>query len=235
MALVFCAVVVAGLVYALTRPQTYEYVTLYQVAQKAEITDDGVSGQEPVQAPDGVVAKVKNLYLGPVTRELLQEHKAGLPFSVTPSSVPDTELVKLVSQATKDNSALVEKAHEMVAERILDEQNKGVERRQNSQEDTLASTREAIDTLKDAKGSDANSNANEVIAAYTKQLTGIQQKLDQLQKGELAQVAVQSLKTVGTSRTLIMALTLLLGGMLAVMAAFFAAFVGSVRTYLREQ
>jgi len=42
-------------------------------------------------------------------------------------------------------------------------------------------------------------------------------------------VAAQGREPVGTSKALIMALAIVLGGMLAVMAAFLAEFAGTVR------
>lgn len=76
--------------------------------------------------------------------------------------------------------------------------------------------------------------AGELIASYTERLAEIQQSLAQLSEGEVVQVAVQGLEQSGTGRSIIMGLALVLGSMLAVIAAFFSHFVALVRDSLLE-
>lgn len=230
MAAVFLVVVLAALAYALTMPRTYEYVTVYQVAEQAPSSDSGVVGT--LEAPQAVVAKINGLYIGPVTRELIAANALdALPFGIDVSSLEDTHLVQLASQAADDNGALVEQAHTMLIKRVQQEQQSLLERRRNNLEQELASAEKSLESV---KGS-TSPNAGELIALYTGQVADIQTRINQLNEGQINQVAVQSLKSVGTSRRLIMAIAIVLGGMLAVMAVFFVTFAGAVRKSLREE
>lgn len=74
-----------------------------------------------------------------------------------------------------------------------------------------------------------------MIASYTDRISEIQVRLSQLSEGEVVQVAVQSLEPSDTRRSLIMVIAIVLGGMLAVMAAFFAQFAVAVRTSLGNE
>lgn len=230
MAAVFVAVIAAALVYALITPHSYRYVTIYQVAQQAVSSDS--AGVSPLETPEAVVAKIKSLYLGPVTRELIADSKREtMPFAINVSSVEDTYLVKLASETTADNSALVEQAHTMVVNRAKQSQQKLLEQRRRSLEQQLSSAESALESVKNS----TSDNAGELIATYSSRASSIQTRISQLEEGQINQTAVKSLHSVGTSRTLIMALAVLLGGMLAAMAVFVAAFTSSVRQSLKSE
>lgn len=224
MAAVFLVVVLGGLAYALSMPHSYQYTTLYEVAKQGS--------NSTLEAPQAVVAKINSLYLGPVTRELIADsQRETLPFDMQASSVEDTYLVRLASETTADNSALVEQAHTMVVKRARQSQQQLLEQRRRSLEQQLASAESALASVKGSTGD----NAGELIATYSSRVADIQLQISQLTEGQTNQTAVQSLQPVGTSRTLIMALAILLGGMLAVLAVFGAAFTGSVRQSLASE
>src|SRR5690554_6523012 len=110
MVVTFLLVVLAALAYVLIVERTYNFVSIFQVAEQAPRGDSAVAALE---APGSVVAKVNNLYIGPVTRELRES--AGLerlPFEVSTSNPSDTLLVRLSSEAKEADSDLVTQMHE---------------------------------------------------------------------------------------------------------------------------
>ncbi|PXX97655.1 Wzz/FepE/Etk N-terminal domain-containing protein [Halomonas sp. LBP4] len=229
MAIVFLVVVLGALAYVLTMTRTYEYVSIYQVAEQAPNGDSAVASLE---APGAVVAKVNNLYLGPVTREL--QNSAGLerlPFELSVSNPSDTQLIRLSSEAAEADSELVAQMHQVLLTRIEEGQQELLERRRASLERRLVSAERALDAAQESN----SAFAGDLIANYTTRVSEIEGQLAQLQEGGVVQVSVQGLDPIGTSRSLIMALAIVLGGMLAAMVAFLAQFAGAVRDSLSEE
>lgn len=224
MVTIFLFVVVGALAYVLLTERTYEYVSIYQVAE-----------QEPgsaLEAPNSVLARVSNLYMGPTMRELRES--AGLqdlPFEVTIGNPSDTLLVRLVSEAKEANSDLVTQMHEAMQALMIEGQQERVEKHRASLEQQLQSVERALQAAEQS----SSERASELIASYIERLADIQQRLSQLSEGEVVQVAVQSLDPADTSRSFIMGLALVLGGMLAVIAAFLAEFSFRVRKSLQEE
>ena len=224
MALVFLIIVLGALAYALLTERSYEYVSIYQVTEEAP--------GRALEAPASVLAKVNNLYLGPETRKLRES--AGLeslPFEVAVAHPSDTLLIRLGSEASEDNQELVTQMHEALLARMIEDQRKRLDSRQTVLEQQLQHTEAALESVEQT----SSEWGSELIASYTERLANIQQNLSQLSEGQIAQVAVQSLEPTGTSRILVMALALVLGGMLAVIAAFLSQFMALVRDSLSEE
>jgi uncharacterized protein involved in exopolysaccharide biosynthesis len=222
MAVIFLVVVLGALAYALSLTRTYEYVSIYQVAEEAN---------SPLESPQSLVARANSLYLGALVRELRDEEGLErLPIEASVTNPENTNLLRISSEAAQENVGLVEQLHERMLAKIEGEQRARVERRRESLETRIASTQRALEA---AQQSDSAS-AGDLIASYTERLAELEDMLSQLEEGRVAQTAVQSLDPTGTSRSLIMALALVLGGMLAVMAAFMGQFVAAVRDSFNE-
>lgn len=223
MAIIFTVIVLAALAYALMMPRTYSYTSLYNVAEQ------GVG--EALEAPAALVAKVRSIYLGPQTRALLaSEELESLPFETTLSNPEDTLFLGLSSQADENDVGMVKSLHEGILQRVEEGQQALVERRREALERQLESANEALEALRDSD----SSSAGELIATYTSRIANLETNLVDLRSGVMSQIAVQSLEPVGTSRRLIMAMALVLGGLLAVMGAFFIQFIGLVRSSLKD-
>lgn len=223
MAAIFLVVVLAALAYALMLPSTYQYSSIYNAAEEG--------AGDPLEEPKSLVAKANNLYLGPLTRELISnEGLDRLPFDTNIDNPSDTLIVTITSDAQSENAALVESLHESLLSRLQEGQEQSAERRQNALERQLASTQAALETAQD---SDSDSAA-EVVASTMGQISSFEEQLEELTKGEVSQTAVQSLDQQGISRALVLLLGILLGGMLAVMSAFFAQFASLVCASLKE-
>ncbi|MEQ6888257.1 Wzz/FepE/Etk N-terminal domain-containing protein [Halomonas sp. CS7] len=229
MAVTFLVIVLGALAYALMMERTYEYVSLYQVAEQAP-TDNLENGA--LEPPATIVAKTSNLYLGAVTRQILdQEEMESLPFETSVSNPEDTLLVKLASQAAEANAPVVESLHGQVLEHIKTDQQALIERRREAMQRQLESANRSLELAKES----TSPSAAELVASYSQRVSDIHDRLAQLQEGEVVQTAVKSLKPSGTSRSLVMALAIVLGAMLAVMVAFFMQFAIAVRDSFIEE
>lgn len=222
MTVTFAVVVLVALAYALMMERNYEYVSIYQVAEQT-------SGA--LEPPVTLVAMVSNLYLGPVTRQLrTAESLERLPFDVSVSNPSDTLLIRLASESSEEHGALVEAMHTTLLERIKTGQQSQLNRRRASLERQLENAQRSLEAAKDS----TSENAADLVATYSNRVGEIEERLAQLSEGQIAQIAVQSLEPTGTGRSLIMALAIVLGGMLAVMSAFFMQFAVAVRESLAE-
>lgn len=223
MAGIFVVVVLIALAYALMHPPVFTYTSIYQVAER----DAG----QPLETPASLVARAQTLYLGPVTRELIDdEGLQRLPFETEISTPENTQTVKLATAAPEAQVDRVKAHHQALLERLADGQQRLLERRRQALERQLASVDETISQR--TQSSDAVNT--ELLSRTMKRKFQLEAELAGLLPGEAAQVAVQSLERQGTSRALILALGVVLGGMLAVMGVFILHFISLVRESLRE-
>lgn len=224
MAIIFIVVVLAALAYALLMPRTYSYTSLYGVAEQGP--------NNPLEDPAALVAKAKSLYIGPETRELLDTlGLQSLPFETNIENPEETLLVSLTSQAVESHAKTVTQLHEGVLTRLKESQQAMVERRKEALERQLQSARTALEASKQSD----SLGAAEVVAGIMGRIAGLEASLIELREGEISQTAVQSLEPTGISRALILALGIVLGGMLAVLGAFFMQFAGLVCKSLKDE
>lgn len=224
MVVIFFVVVAGALAYAFSLPRPYQYISLYQAAEE--------SPARALESTVGLVAKTNNLYLGPLSREMLAEHDwASLPFSVDVDSLNDTLLIRLRSAAETQDAEHIEQLHQQLLNRLKESQQAMIERRQATIERRIQSNQQALEAL-EASISPA---AGEMIATYSQRMAELESELADLRPGEVIQVALQSNQPSGKSRKLVLALGIVLGGMLALMGAFFAHFAGLVLASLRAE
>lgn len=226
MAVIFIVVVAMAVAAAFLSPKSYQYTSLYSVAEYTNQNGQRVG----IESPASAVAKVRNLYLGQETRKLLEEHELeSLPFEVNASNPSNTLLLQLDSDATEENQSTVSELHQQIIDSLQQDQAQLVERRHSSLERQLASAKQALES---AQQSDSPSAA-ELIATYYSRISDIEGQLNELREGEVTQHAVQSLSATSTGRKLIVALGIVLGGMLAVIGAFVMQFAGIVRRNIK--
>lgn len=222
--IIFVVIVAISLAYALLMPRNYQYVSVYNVAE-----------QNPTQAlesPSSLVAKAHNLYLGPQTRQLLeQQDLQRLPFEVQVSNPSDTLLVTLTSEANPEHAEQVEELHMQIVKSLQQAQQDLVERRRETLERQLESNRQALEAVRDSD----SVSAGELIATYTSRVAELETDLSDLRNGQVGQIAVKSLEPVGTSPKLILALGIVLGGMLAMIGVFILEFASLVCANLRRE
>jgi uncharacterized protein involved in exopolysaccharide biosynthesis len=221
---VFLVVVFGALAYVLLSERTYEYVSIYQVAEQAP--------GNALETPSSVLAKVNNLYIGSETRNLREA--AGLerlPFQVMGTNPNDTLLVLLSSEASKADNELVIQMHEALLARMTENQTNRVEKHQASLEQQLQIAERSLAAVEQS----TSERSGELIASYSERIADIEERIFQLTDGEVVQVSVQSLEPTGTGGLLIMVFALVLGGMLAFIAAFLFEFASHVRQSIKEE
>ncbi|WP_192034473.1 Wzz/FepE/Etk N-terminal domain-containing protein [Halomonas sp. YLGW01] len=230
MAAIFAVVVLGALAFVFTLTPTYTYTSVYEVAEQSPVGEGNT--ERALESAPTVIAKTQSLYVAPTTREMLeQEGMESLPFSVELSSPEDTQLVKITSEASENSASLVKVMHGALLERILSDQQALVDRQRTTLSNRLESLQAALTTAEKSN----SAGAAELMAGYIEQIGLTKDRLDLLKDGRVAQSAVQSLEKAGTSRSLIMALALVLGGMLAVMGVFLMQFAGLVCNSLNEK
>ncbi|WP_136254420.1 Wzz/FepE/Etk N-terminal domain-containing protein [Onishia niordana] len=230
MATIFAVVVLAAFAYVLTMTPSYSYVSVYEVAEQSPGREGNT--ERALESANTVIAKARSLYVSPATRELLEQNGLeSLPFSVELSTPEDTQLMKITSRASEETAPLVEDMHSALLSSIESDQKTLVDRQRSSLENRLESLQALVATAEQS----TSPGAADLLANYTEQIATTKDRLDLLKDGRVAQTAVQSLEKVGTSRTLIMALALVLGVMLSVMGVFLMQFAGLVCNSLKEQ
>lgn len=223
MAVIFGVVVGLAVVYAFLAPRAYTYSSIYSVAEQ--------SPGSALESPAALVAKAKNLYLGPVTRELLEETGLqALPFGVDIENPEQTMIVVLSSESEDTYQELVNRVHQGVLDRLMQSQQQLVESRIRSMERQLANARESLAAVRES----TSLGAAEVTASLMGRIAGLEANLADITQGEVGRVAVQSLEPAGTSRSLILALGIVLGAILAIIGAFMMQFSSLVRSSLKE-
>ncbi|MBY5969554.1 lipopolysaccharide biosynthesis protein [Halomonas denitrificans] len=223
MAVIFLVVVLAALAFALSKTDTYRYVSIYNVAERQP---SGSSGVGVLEAPKSVVSKIENYYFDAISADIL-EAKGLARFSFeTQAEAPDNvAFLTISSEADEDSAALVKEYHQTLLDTVKQDQDQLLAKRKNTLEQQLQSAEESLEAAKQS----TSESAAELVATYTANIVDIEQDLAYLAEGHVQRVAAQSRVPVGTSKALIMALAIVLGSMLAVMAAFIAEFAGTVR------
>lgn len=224
MALVFVLTVAAAAVAAFMLPQKYEYTTIYTMAES--------SAGQTLESAAGLQTKVNSLYIPAVVREFLPRHQLeAVPFALNISNPRDSSLITITSQTTEDAEPLVQELHGAIAERLKAEQNANIHRRTELLQQQIDAAKAQIDLVKNAE----LAKAGELIASYTSTINDLQAQANSFQPGSISAIANQSLQPQGTSQKLVLALGLVLGAMLAVMAVFVREFIGQLCASLQEE
>lgn len=227
MAVIFFVVVAIAVAAAFLLPKSYQYTSLYSVAEYTNQNGQRVA----IESPASVVAKAQNLYLGQATRKLLEKHELeSLPFNVSVSNPSNTLLLQLDSDAEEENQPFVSELHQQIIDHLQQDQAQLVERRHDSLERQLASAKQALESAQQSE----SPSAAELIATYYSRISDIEGQLNELREGEVTQHAVQSLESTGFSRKLVLVAGIALGGILAVIGVFLMQFSGSVCRSLKE-
>lgn len=218
---VFVIFTLGGLAYALLAPETYQYTSLIQVAEKG-------SGKY-VEEPSTTIATLENRWLPEQESIFRAETDGKLPFTVSFSNPEETGLVRLVSEAASDNKSDVERVHKKLIDSINERQSALVEREKRSIQSRIESVDRAIETLQGGE------NTGAAIAEAFERKVGLQSDLESLKGAEVLVVSRQSADKTGPDRALIVVVAAALGGMLGLFLAFFAQFAALVKSQLTEE
>lgn len=222
---VFLTTTLVGLAYSLLlMPEKYEYISLLQMAEMAE-----EDSSNTIESPATTIATLQNRWLPEVQATHRQAEEKELPFGISFSNPENTGLIRMASEASPDNAALVKETHEKLIDQIKKRQQLLLAREKQSLENRIEALDRAVESLQGEEG------AGSVIAeVYEKRVT-LRGKLEKLKPGETLVVSRESSERKGTSRRLIVLLAAFLGAIMGVFLAFFAEFVVLVRERLRER
>ena len=207
----------AGLVYVLLVPRSYEFSSVYQMA---------ADGDKPLEAPTGLISKIKNFFEPGVYQQLSKQGNESSVGSIKINiSNPDsTYLIVLHSLAPKSRKSAVRSLHEQLLKRIEGEQKKLYQRKKNALNAQLKSLSGQLNELRQATGDGQAAS----IASTLSQRNNVQEHLADLSQGQSLVLAQPSLKPKGHGYMIVMLLSLLFGGGGALLAGFVAEFVALV-------
>lgn len=219
----FLVVTLAGLVYALILPTQYEYTTIYSGAEASPGTT--------LESMASLESKVNSIYVPQQTRHLLQaEELASLPFNVTVSIPKETNLITLKTKAQEADKTLVSQLHHGIITQLKAEQDHQIEQRVSILQQRLDAVKEQLKPILSAE----SSKSSEVITGLMASISNLESEISSFVNGRIVDEVSQSLQPKGTSKSLVMALAVLLGGILAVMAVFMREFSSQVCSSLKE-
>lgn len=217
----FVLFVVGGIVFALMQEEQYEYVSLYQIAEK--------SADEPIEMPAKAIAVMQSQRLPELQAAYKAEHGERVPFSVSFSNPENTSLVRISSEASRDSADNVTVFHSELLDYLRNRHEKQIVDARKSLETRIDSVTRTMETLKQTP------DAGQALAQVMQEQVELEGKLALLSSGELMVVGRESIERVAPNRKLIAVLATVVGFIFAFIAVFFAEFASLVRKALREQ
>ncbi len=217
----FVLFVVGGVVFALLQDEQYEYVSLYQIAEK--------SADKPVEKPAKAIAVLQSQRLPELEATYKSEHGERVPFNVSFSNPEDTSLVRISSEAVKDSAEDVRAFHKELLDHLKSRHEKQIVDARSNIETRLDSVVRTLDALKQTP------EAGQAVAEVMQKQVELEGELASLSSGELMVVGRESIERVAPNRKLIAVLATVVGFIFAFVAVFFAEFASLVRKALREQ
>ncbi|MDR9469428.1 Wzz/FepE/Etk N-terminal domain-containing protein [Marinospirillum sp.] len=217
-------VILLALVFALIKPDSYQLVTVYQMAEK----EPGDSLRPASQ----LIEQAQSLYWPEVRRNYLQNNNLeSMPFELEITNPEKTVLITLVTKASKKEQPEVVQLHSKVLDRLKAYDHKMLESYREQQERQKTN----VENLLELASSSSAEKATELVASYTDRLFNIEDSLARLSAPEIVQTALATEKSNTLSSKLILALGVVLGGIMGVMAAFIVEFAARVRQSLKEE
>lgn len=218
---VFGGVVLLALLYTLFfLGEVKEYSTLVQLAE-----DDS----KPLESPAAVIASVDSRWYPEIHAAYVEAEGQKLPFKVVTSNPKDTNLMKLSSETSPEIGGVVGKIHEQLVAQIVQRQSHLLDRQKRTLEQRLSSINGTLEELSSQQA------GGEVVAQAIQERGDLEAQLESLQPAEVLVVARESLDNSGISKSVILAIAIVLGLMLGILSAFIAELVVKVRFAMKEQ
>lgn len=212
---------IGGVVFALIQEDRFDYVSLYQIAE--------VEQDQPIEKPAKAIAVLESQKIPEIKAVYKAEHDVRLSFDVSLEHPENTTLVRLSTEATSENAEEVKTIHAKLLnylstrhEQMLNVTRSGIETR-------IESIKRTVDTLT------GTPDAGQAVAEVMQKQVELESKLAALGASEVLVTARESVERVAPKRKLIVAVSIMLGFMFAVMAIFIAEFCSTVREALHKQ
>lgn len=220
---------VAGVIFALAlalamvKKPAYEWVSVYQVAE--------LKPGEAILEPAAVIQLINTIHWPAVRRQYLEEHDIEqMPFEVSVQNPSGTLIVTLRTDAPLEEQPVITAVHQSILEAVLEYQEQDYVRRIETLVRQIETTGTALTELESRATSD---DANR-LARLNDRLYELEDRQNALRPASVIQLSAQGERAGRVGGSLILALGLVLGGILGIMAAFFAEFGARVRQSLKE-
>lgn len=221
----FVGMLVVLLLFVFLRKPIYQYTSSYELASYVNQSGELLG----LESPNNVLAKMKNIYLIQGVREFLDSKSLKeLPFSLTVSNPKDTLLVNVESKATDDQKSLVSDLHNLVLNRLADDQKRRVDKYREMLSQQLKDVENALAVVQKS----GSPNANELISEYFTRASSLRGKIESVEKGGVNQRTFRSLERINASRLLTIALGVPFILILAMLIGFLMEFFAAVKRHL---
>ncbi|WP_417547454.1 lipopolysaccharide biosynthesis protein [Marinobacter segnicrescens] len=224
---VFGGTVLLALLYAFFMvDEVREYSTLVQLAE-----DDN----KPLESPASVIANIESHWYPRLQGEYQAQNNEKLPFEIRAHNPEETNLIRLTSDASPELSGEVKTYHQALVDSINERQSELLSRQKKELEQRVASTTEYLEELSEIEATgEAQAQLIQQRAAKLSEIESTRIRIEKLKPAETLAVAREGVDNKGTSKALILALAIVLGGMLGIFAAFMAEFISHVRKAMAE-
>lgn len=200
-----------------------EYSTLIQLGEQ-----QGEGSYDPLEQPAAVIATIENRWYPELQSAYAETEGEKLPVSINADNPKQTTLIKLSTETSSENAGEVEEVHQQLVDKITQRQSEILVHQRNVLERRLESISGTLDRLSN------RDVAGEALAQVIREQAEIRAQLESLKPAETLVVARESLENKGTSKKLILALSLVLSFMLGIFATFMAEFVAHVRQAMQN-
>jgi len=226
-------VVALALAYALanrTGP-AYNYISIYELAEK--------NPAKKLENTSSVLEKINSMHWPSYRRSYMQENGLksldDLPFTFEVTNPAGTNLILLKSAALEAEKDEVKQLHQALLNEVIVDQDAAFKRETAKLTKQITLIKSLLEDL--SKNSNLTVAQEQQIATHTQKLFELEEALIDLKEGKLIQLSAQDerAKLKKLSGSLVLALGIVLGGLLGVMAAFFAEFAAQVRQSLKEE
>ncbi len=218
---VFLLVTLAGVAYALLAPEKYEYITLLKLAEKHT--------GEYVEAPASVVATLQSRWLPEVQAEFQATNSQKLPAGISFSNPKNTAFVRILSEATPNNSTLIQEAHDALTDRVRAAQQETVAELKEGLRTQIEAITSTVDILK------GEPEAGAAIAGAIEKKITLQNQLQSIKPFEVLVVGRQSAEQKGPASSLIIVLSALLGLVSGIFFPFMVEFASQVKQRMSQE
>ncbi|MBU2710201.1 hypothetical protein [Zooshikella harenae] len=200
-------IIAATLIVALMKPDTYNFVSIYQLAKR--------SWSDFIEPPEALVQKANRVYYPQVSREFTQQYQlTDLPFKVSFQALKDTGLIMISSDARLSEKDKVRAFHKIIVDKIHVSQTEMVEQASRSMRQQILSGQKMLEQV---EGNSQSAKTMELLM----RVSSLENQLNELQPGAIIETATQSLKPKGISKIVL----IIIGCLLAIMFGMFGAFI----------
>ena len=227
-------VIALALAYALanrTGPAAYNYISIYELAEK--------NSAVKLENTSSVLEKINSMHWPSYRRNYMQEKGlkdfGELPFTFEVTNPTGTNLILLKSVVLETEKDEAKQLHQALLNEVIADQDAAFKRETTKLTKQITLIKSLLEDL--AKNSNQSTAQEQQIATQTQKLFELEDALIELKEGKLIQLSAQDerAKLKKLSGSLILALGIVLGGILGIMAAFFAEFAAQVRQSLKEE